>query len=124
VFDHIGFEVKDLQKSKRFYELVLAPLGVKLIADLVEWKAAGFGIERPQFWISAGRPTSGDDQVHLCFSAKNRGEVRSFYEAAMKAGARDNGAPGSRPEYHEHYYGAFVLDLDGYNIEACCHSPE
>lgn len=125
MFDHMGFEVRDLKKSKRFYEQTLAPLGIKLVMNLEEYGAAGFGNEgRPRFWIGEGEPKGGHDEVHLCFSAKNRAEVRAFYDAAMQAGARDNGKPGLRPEYHEHYYGAFVLDPDGYNIEACCHKPE
>jgi catechol 2,3-dioxygenase-like lactoylglutathione lyase family enzyme len=124
MLDHIGFEVRDLQKSKAFYEKALAPLGIRLILDLKEWNAAGFGKDRPQFWIGKGEPKGGEDEVHLCFSAKNRAEVRAFYEAAIQAGAKDNGRPGLRPEYHENYYGAFVLDPDGYNIEACCHLPE
>ena len=119
----MGFEVKDLQKSKKFYESALAPLGIKLLVYLEEYQAAGFGTDRPRFWLGGGEST-GADEVHLCFSAKNRAEVRAFYDAAMQAGAKDNGKPGLRPEYHEHYYGAFVHDPDGHNIEACCHVPE
>lgn len=124
MFDHVGFEVRDLEKSKKFYENALAPLGVKLIADLKEWGAAGFGTDRPRFWLGSGKPSNGTDELHICFSAKNRAEVHAFYEAAIAAGAKDNGKPGLRTEYHEHYYGAFVLDFDGHNIEACCHHPE
>lgn len=121
MLDHIGIEVKDLEKSKKFYSTALTPLGIKLIADLVEYKAAGFGVDRPQFWLGQG---ANSTEIHVCFSAKNRAEVRAFYEAAIKAGATDNGKPGLRPEYHANYYGAFVHDFDGYNIEACCHNPE
>ena len=124
MFDHVGFTVRDIKKSKEFYEKALAPLGVKLVTYLEEWGAAGFGITRPEFWLGKGEPHSGEDEVHLCFSAKNRAEVRAFYEAAIKAGGRDNGPPGLRPMYHENYYGAFVLDLEGHGIEACCHLPE
>lgn len=124
MFDHIGFAVSDLSKSKKFYETALAPLGAKLIADLVEYKAAGYGVDSPRFWIGAGKPTSSQDEVHICFAAKNRAEVRAFYEAAIQAGGKDNGKPGLRPEYHANYYGAFVFDPDGHNIEACCHIPE
>jgi catechol 2,3-dioxygenase-like lactoylglutathione lyase family enzyme len=124
MFDHIGFEIRDLEISKRFYEAALAPLGIKLVADLKEWKTAGFGIDRPQFWIGPGKPTNGQDEVHVCFKANSRAEVRAFYEAAMKAGGTDNGKPGPRPEYHPDYYGAFVFDPDGHNIEACCRTPE
>jgi catechol 2,3-dioxygenase-like lactoylglutathione lyase family enzyme len=124
MFDHVGFEVRDLEKSIRFYEATLAPLGIRLLVNLKDWNAAGFGTDRPRFWLGAGAPKNDADEVHLCFAAKNRAEVRAFYDAAMKAGARDHGKPGPRPEYHENYYGAFVLDPDGHNIEACCHLPE
>src|SRR4051794_28675293 len=124
MFDHVGFEVGDLKKSKAFYQKALAPLGIKLIADLEQWSAAGFGTERPRFWIGGGKPQAGEDEVHVSFAAKDRAQVRAFYEAAIAAGGRDNGKPGPRPEYHENYYGAFVFDPDGHNIEACCHHPE
>jgi catechol 2,3-dioxygenase-like lactoylglutathione lyase family enzyme len=124
MFDHIGIEVRDLERSKKFYSQALEPLGSRLVVDLIEWDAAGFGIERPQFWIGKGTPTAGDDEVHICFTAKNRKEVRAFFESAIQAGGRENGKPGLRPQYHPNYYGAFVLDPDGYNIEACCHLPE
>lgn len=124
MIDHMGFDVRDLHKSKSFYERALAPLGIKLQVYLEEWGAAGFGTDRPRFWLGKGTPSNGADEVHLCFSAKNRSEVRAFYEAAISAGGRDNGPPGLRPIYHEHYYGAFVLDPDGNGIEACCHLPE
>ena len=84
---------------------------------------AGFGSPgRPQFWIATGKPVQG--RVHFAFMTKDRAAVRAFHQAALAAGAKDNGAPGLRPEYHEHYYGAFVLDPDGHNIEAVCHGPE
>lgn len=124
MFDHIGLEVRDLEKSKRFYTRVLETLGAKLLSDLVEWQAAGFGVDRPRFWIGGGKPINGEKEVHICFTAKNRAEVVAFYAAAMEMGGRDNGKPGLRPEYHANYYGAFVLDPDGHNIEACCHDAE
>ena len=124
MFDHIGIAVRNLEASKAFYSKALAPLGISLVLDLREYHTAGFGKERPQFWIGSGLSENGEDEVHVCFAAKNRAEVRAFYEAALSAGAKDNGKPGLRPEYHEHYFGAFVFDLDGYNIEACCHRPE
>ena len=124
MFDHMGFEVRDYQRSKKFYEKALAPLGIKLMKSWDDYQAAGFGTERPQFWIGGGKPSNGEDQLHVCFAAKDRATVRAFYEAAIAAGARDNGKPGLRPEYHENYYGAFVFDPDGNNIEACCHNPE
>jgi catechol 2,3-dioxygenase-like lactoylglutathione lyase family enzyme len=124
MFDHIGIDVSDLERSKKFYSETLEALGYRLVLDLKEWKAAGFGKDRPQFWIGEGSPKSEDDEVHICFSAKNRKEVQAFHEAAISAGGRDHGKRGLRPHYHENYYGAFILDLDGYNIEACCHLPE
>jgi catechol 2,3-dioxygenase-like lactoylglutathione lyase family enzyme len=124
MIDHAGISVRDLARSKAFYVAALAPLGYKLLADLVEWHAAGFGDAHPEFWLGLGQPTNGDDDVHVCFSAKSRAEVRAFYDAAIAAGGRDNGPPGLRPMYHADYYGAFVLDPDGNGIEACCRLPE
>lgn len=83
----------------------------------------GYGVPpKPDFWIHEGEPQS--PRVHIAFRAENRAQVRAFYEAAIRAGGTDNGPPGPRPHYHENYYGAFVLDPDGHNIEACCHDPE
>ncbi len=127
MFDHIGIPVKDYAAAKVFYEKTLVPLGMKLHMEIPREHTggrgvAGFGIDRPQFWISEG--TSRSDGLHIAFSAKDRKTVDAFHAAAMTAGGQDNGAPGLRPHYHEHYYGAFVLDLDGTNIEAVCHTPE
>ena len=124
MFDHIGLEVSNLEKSKTFYSKILSELGFRLVADLKEYNFAGYGTDRPQFWIGEGSPKFEPDQVHVCFAAGNRTTVKAFYEAAIKAGARDNGKPGIRKEYHPNYYAAFVLDYDGYNIEACCHHSE
>jgi catechol 2,3-dioxygenase-like lactoylglutathione lyase family enzyme len=83
--------------------------------------AAGFGVPpKPDFWIGSGSPR---DSIHVAFRAANRALVDAFYKAAISAGGRDNGAPGLRPHYHPNYYGAFVLDPDGHNIEAVCHDP-
>ena len=120
MIDHIGIQVGDLDKGIAFYTKALAPLGFTLI---MRWgKFAGFGIApKPEFWIDGrGAPA---DKIHIAFRAKGRAEVRAFYEAAIAAGGKDNGAPGVRAHYHEHYYGAFVLDPDGHNIEAVCHEP-
>jgi catechol 2,3-dioxygenase-like lactoylglutathione lyase family enzyme len=130
LLDHVSLNVSDYARSKAFYEKALAPLGVKAIMEFGE--AAGFGHDRkPDFWIGKGPTTfqkPGDlapiTPVHIAFKARNRAEVRAFYEAAIAAGARDFGAPGPRPMYHPSYYGAFVLDPDGHNIEAVCHDPE
>jgi len=126
MLDHIGFPVIDFARSKAFYAQVLAPLGYRLVMEvsLSEDGADGyaaFGLERPQFWIGTGKPLQG--RLHVAFAAKTRADVCAFYQAALAAGATDNGAPGLRPHYHENYYGAFVLDPDGHNIEAVNHLP-
>lgn len=127
MIDHVGFAVSDYAKSKRFYEQALAPLGYTLImevgAEHTESKApaAGFGANgKPDFWI--GGEGGLKHPLHVAIVAKDRATVDAFYRAALAAGAKDNGAPGQRPQYHPNYYGAFVLDLDGHNIEAVCHT--
>jgi catechol 2,3-dioxygenase-like lactoylglutathione lyase family enzyme len=128
MLDHVGFPVADFARSKAFYAQALAPLGYGLVMEFSPEATggtghAGFGPQgRPQFWIGGGKPVKG--QVHFAFAAKDRAAVRAFYDAAVKAGAKDNGPPGLRPQYHANYYGAFVLDPDGHNIEAVCHLPE
>jgi catechol 2,3-dioxygenase-like lactoylglutathione lyase family enzyme len=118
ILDHIGIGVSDLDRSVAFYEKALAPLGITLVKKY-DGQAAGFGVNgKPDFWIGAGGTKSG---VHVAFRTSSRAVVRAFYEAALAAGATDNGPPGPRPMYHENYYGAFVRDPDGHNIEAVCH---
>jgi catechol 2,3-dioxygenase-like lactoylglutathione lyase family enzyme len=119
VLDHIGLNVSDIERSKAFYLQALAPLGYSVFR---EWETgAGFGTDRPDFWIhTRGRPAT---EVHVCFRSPDRATVDAFYEAAIGAGGTDNGPPGLRPHYHEQYYGAFVLDPDGNNVEAVCHTP-
>ena len=121
--DHVGLSVSDFGRAKTFYTAALEPLGMSLKLEFPDENggSAGFGRATPDFWISAGTPTS---PVHVAFAAANRAEVDAFYAAAMAAGAKDNGPPGLRPQYHANYYGAFVLDPDGYNIEAVCHHAE
>lgn len=120
MIDHTGVTVSDVAKSKAFYRSALAPLGYALI---MEWEQfAGFGVPpKPDFWIGQGKPNV--PPVHVAFRAETREQVDAFYRAAIAAGGRDNGAPGPRPHYHNDYYGAFVLDLDGHNVEAVCHAP-
>jgi catechol 2,3-dioxygenase-like lactoylglutathione lyase family enzyme len=119
MFDHVGVPVSDLERSRAFYSAALAALGVQ---ELMEFEhAIAFGVERPQFWIVAGTPVTSTPRVHVAFHAATRLEVDTFHRAALDAGGTDNGAPGLRPHYHEHYYGAFILDPDGYNVEAVCH---
>lgn len=121
IIDHIGLSVSDGQKSQAFYAAALAPLGIEKIMEFDGW--AGFGHDgKAEFWFGEG--ASAQSPMHIAFSAQNRQQVRDFYAAAIAAGARDNGAPGLRAEYHPEYYGAFVIDLDGHNIEAVCHAPE
>jgi len=124
MIDHVNYDVSNLEKSKVFYEKTLSPLGHKKLADLPNYGVVGFGTDRPQFWIVQGNPHAEPNEVHICFSAKSREEVNEFYKAAIASGGQDNGSPGIRKEYHENYYGAYVLDPDGYNVEAVCHIPE
>jgi catechol 2,3-dioxygenase-like lactoylglutathione lyase family enzyme len=126
MIDHIGFSVSDYPRAKAFYEKALSPLGYVLIMevrqDANDAPAAGFGAGgKPDFWI--GGEGGLNKPVHIAITAKDRPTVDAFYKAALSAGAKDNGAPGLRPHYHANYYGAFVLDPDGHNIEAVCHAP-
>lgn len=117
MIDHIGIQVTDLDTSVAFYTQALAPLGYVLVMRLE--RVAGFGIAgKADFWIGIGKPS---DKLHVAFRAKGRREVRTFYTAAMAAGGTNNGPPGVREAYHPNYYGAFVCDPDGHNIEAVCH---
>jgi catechol 2,3-dioxygenase-like lactoylglutathione lyase family enzyme len=120
MLDHVGVPVSDFERSKRFYAQALSPLGYELIME-PSFSAAGFGRRgKPDFWIGQGDP---GQPFHIAFAAEDRVTVDAFYEAAMAAGGRDNGSPGLRPHYHANYYGAFVLDPDGNNVEAVCHKP-
>ena len=121
MIDHTGFGVSDYAASKAFYERALAPLGISLIMEVME-AAAGFGSNgKPIFWLEEGRtPVT---EVHVAFLAKDRATVDAFHAAGLEAGGKDNGAPGVRATYHPNYYGAYVLDPDGNNVEAVCHTP-
>ena len=130
IFDHVSLVVSDYARAKAFYTTALAPLGVKVVKDLGE--ACGFGRDQEpdDFWIGMGPASFQTPEqlrvitpIHVAFAARNRGEVDAFHAAALAAGAKDNGAPGLRPQYHQHYYGAFVLDPDGHNIEVVFHKP-
>jgi catechol 2,3-dioxygenase-like lactoylglutathione lyase family enzyme len=121
MIDHIALKVSDQERSRRFFQEALAPLGYELLMEH-DISGSGFGRDgKPDFWIQLGDPSG---PLHVCFSAADRATVDRFHGAALKAGARDNGAPGLRPEYHPNYYGAFVIDPDGNNVEAVCHRPE
>ena len=120
IIDHIGFVVSDYEKSKEFYSKCLAPLGIKLVMEMEGW--AGFGKSgKPEFWF--GAQGAAHKQLHIAFAAETRDQVKRFYGEALAAGGIDNGTPGIREEYHPNYYGAFVFDPDGHNIEAVCHKP-
>ena len=126
--DHVSLVVSDYARSKAFYEKALAPLGIQVLKDYGQ--ACGFGRKMPEFWIFTGPSSfqSADHMklitpMHIAFAAENRSQVAAFHQAALAAGARDFGTPGLRAHYHENYYGAFVLDPDGHDIEAVFHGP-
>ena len=127
MLDHIGLTVGDVARAKAFYDAALAPVGVGLVMSVSAEETGGqaylgYGSNgRPYFWVGGGEMTTG--ALHVAFTAPNRAAVDAFHKAALAAGGRDNGAPGVRPHYHPDYYGAFVLDPDGHNIEAVCHAP-
>ena len=127
MIDHTGCVVTDWQRSRTFYDAALAPLGASMLHVVPKEftggaNVGGYGRERPVWWLhEGGDPGPGR---HVAFKARSRQEVEAFHAAALAAGGRDNGAPGLRPHYHADYYGAFVLDPDGNNIEAVCHAPE
>jgi catechol 2,3-dioxygenase-like lactoylglutathione lyase family enzyme len=123
MLDHVTIGVTDLDKSRAFYDAALKPLDIARIYD-GEQHFSGYGSqEKAFFWLSL-RHVQSMTSVHVAFAAKDRKTVEEYYSAALVAGGRDNGAPGLRPHYHEGYYGAFVLDPDGHNIEAVCHEAK
>jgi len=121
MLDHVTVGVSDIERSMKFYDSALRPLGItRLYAESERF--AGYGIApKAFFWIGIREtPQTG---AHIAFTANNRATIDRFYEEAIAAGGKDNGGPGLRPHYHSNYYGAFVLDPDGHNIEAVCHAP-
>ena len=128
MIDHTGLEVSDPVASRVFYDNALAPLGYKMMVQIpVEHTGGlavfGYGVPpKPDFWVNEGTPN--EPRVHVAFRAETHEQVDEFYRNALAAGGRDNGGPGPRPHYHKDYYGAFVLDPDGHNIEAVCHEPK
>jgi len=127
MIDHTGLKITDPVASRRFYEAALSPLGYQVLMEIpVEYTGGmvvlGYGVPpKPDFWAAQGKPE--EPRVHVAFRAESRAAVDAFYRAALAAGGKDNGPPGPRPHYHQHYYGAFVLDPDGHNVEAVCHTP-
>jgi catechol 2,3-dioxygenase-like lactoylglutathione lyase family enzyme len=128
MLDHLGISVTDFSRSRAFYAAVLRTLGYAPVLEVGPEETGGpnhcgFGAPgRPQFWIGEGAERSGP--IHVAFAAADRAAVDAFYEVALAEGATDNGPPGLRPQYHPDYYGAFVRDPDGHNIEAVCHQPQ
>lgn len=121
MIDHVGIRVADLARSSAFYARALQPLGYAVLADFDY--GVGLGRDRkPDLWLYPGQPPA--ESVHLAVAAPDRAAVRAFHTAALAAGGHDTAAPMLRPEYHPHYYGAFVRDPDGYNLEAVCHHAE
>jgi catechol 2,3-dioxygenase-like lactoylglutathione lyase family enzyme len=128
VIDHMGIGADDFETSKSFYDAALASVGIVPIVTLTPdqtggYRGVGYGVDgRPFFWLGSGGARGTG--MHVAFSASSRAQVDAFYDAALKSGGRDNGPPGLRPYYHPSYYAAFVLDPDGINVEAVCHSSE
>jgi catechol 2,3-dioxygenase-like lactoylglutathione lyase family enzyme len=123
MIDHVGVNVSDYERSRGFYERALAPLGYSLLMEPVQGHG-GFGREgKPDFWISGVREPATEN-VHVALRAPDRETVDAFHAAALEAGGTDNGEPGLREQYHPTYYGAFIRDPDGNNIEVVCHKPE
>jgi catechol 2,3-dioxygenase-like lactoylglutathione lyase family enzyme len=123
MFDHVKFGVTDYAASKTFFIKALEPIGLAVVSEGVPT----YGVELSAdgkaslcLYQSEEKPA----HLHLAFVADNRQQVDAFYQAALKAGGKDNGAPGLRPRYHANYYAAFVIDPDGHNIEVVCHHPE
>lgn len=127
MIDHTGISVSDWDKAQTFYDAAMAPIGARLLMMVpTEYtggaRVGGYGRDRPVFWLHES--SDAGPGRHYAFTARSRAEVDAFHRAALSAGGTDNGAPGLRPHYHADYYGAFVIDPDGNNIEAVCHTPE
>ena len=123
MLDHLGIQCRDMAASAAFYDTVLAPLGARRLMDF--GVAIGYGVEpKPDFWLSEVDSDTGFRESHIAFVAPDRASVRAFFDAAVSAGAEVLHEPRVFPEYHPSYYGAFVRDPDGNNVEAVCHAPE
>jgi catechol 2,3-dioxygenase-like lactoylglutathione lyase family enzyme len=121
MFDHLGFGATDLAESKAFFLRALQPLGVGVVMEGPYGVGMGQN-NKPSLWLHETKEHPAP--LHIAFAAASRKKVDEFYQAAIAAGGKDNGAPGLRPHYHANYYGAFVIGPDGHNIEAVCHRPE
>lgn len=129
MIDHLSTYATDFDATKRFYDGVLGTLGYTIQKEMVmTWdqdlpgrRACAYGLDKPVFWVV--EVIASYQPRHVAFSAADHESVRRFHEAALASGGKDNGAPGPRPMYHQHYYGAFAFDPDGNNVEAVCHQP-
>jgi catechol 2,3-dioxygenase-like lactoylglutathione lyase family enzyme len=128
IIDHIGVSVREYARSREFYVRALAPLGIELVMEFGPFGGFGRG-GKPELWIGEGKQSFQSDEqvrvitpIHVALTAASRAQVDAFHAAAIAAGGRDNGAPGLRPQYHPGYYGAFVIDPDGHNLEAVHHT--
>ena len=122
MLDHVSIQVRDVKASAAFYDAVLAPLGGRRMMDFGE--VIGYGVDRPHFWLGPTETGGQARELHLAFTAADRSTVVAFHDAAVGAGAEVLHAPRVWPEYHATYFGAFVRDPDGNNVEAVCHGPE
>ena len=125
MFDHISIGVKNIERSGTFYDAALGPLGYERLSSF--GNTVGYGAEKPAFWVmEAEHPVPADREsgLHFCFTATSEEAVNSFYAAGLANGGEDNGPPGIRPEYSQFYYAAFVIDPDGYRLEAFFRKPE
>jgi catechol 2,3-dioxygenase-like lactoylglutathione lyase family enzyme len=131
MIDHLSSYTTNYPAAKAFYTAALAALGHSLQTEMVaswdtdfpERRCCAFGTTRPVFWVIEVKDENAATPRHVAFVAADRTAVQAFFDAALAAGGTDHGAPGLRSEYHEHYFGAFILDPDGNNVEAVCHSP-
>ncbi len=129
MIDHMSSYATDFDATKAFYDAALAALGFGVVTEMVmDWdpelpgrRACAYGPDRPIFWVIETKVAY--TPRHLAFTAPDRAGVDAFHAAGLGAGGTDHGSPGPRPIYHEHYYGSFLLDPDGNNVEAVCHAP-
>jgi catechol 2,3-dioxygenase-like lactoylglutathione lyase family enzyme len=122
MLDHLGIQCTDMAASAAFYDAVLEPLGFRRLMDF--GVAMGYGAEKPDFWIGGLDDGAGFREAHIAFTAPDRARVHAFFDVAVGRGAEVLHEPRVFPEYHPTYYGAFVRDPDGNNVEAVCHAPE